>query len=59
MRANRALATTPITDEFLNKLKKTLVPGNYWAKKAPAITACITNPLLDLVWLLWPTRSKR
>ncbi len=28
----------------LDKLKETLAPGNYWAKKAPAITAFITNP---------------
>ncbi len=28
----------------LNKLKETLAPGNYWAKKAPAITAFVTNP---------------
>lgn len=30
--------------EVLGKLKETLAPGNYWAKKAPAITAFITNP---------------
>jgi nitroreductase len=28
----------------LAKLKESLAPGNYWAKKAPAITAFITNP---------------
>lgn len=73
-RANRALATTPITEEVLirlaeaahmapssmnsqpwrmitvkapealNKLKETFAQGNYWAKKAPAITAFVTNP---------------
>ena len=30
--------------EALAKLKETLTPGNYWAKKAPAITAFVTNP---------------
>ncbi|HKL57884.1 MAG TPA: nitroreductase family protein [Sphaerochaeta sp.] len=30
--------------EVLSKLKETLAPGNYWAKKAPAITAFVTNP---------------
>ena len=30
--------------QILAKLKETLTPGNYWAKKAPAITAFITNP---------------
>ncbi len=28
----------------LNMLKETLAPGNYWARKAPAITAFVTNP---------------
>lgn len=28
----------------LDALKKTLSPGNYWALKAPAITAVVTNP---------------
>lgn len=33
-----------VTDsEVLEKLKKTLSPGNYWALKAPAITAVVTN----------------
>ena len=30
--------------QALEKLKETLAPGNYWAKKAPAITAFVTNP---------------
>lgn len=30
--------------EALAKLKETLAPGNYWAQKAPAITAFVTNP---------------
>ena len=29
--------------EALDRLKETLAPGNYWAKKAPAITAFVTN----------------
>lgn len=28
----------------LDSLKATLSPGNYWAQKAPAITAFVTNP---------------
>jgi len=33
-----------VTDsDVLGMLKKTLAPGNYWALKAPAITAVITN----------------
>ena len=32
----------------LDRLKETLSPGNYWAKKAPAITAFITNPAWGL-----------
>lgn len=34
--------------ETLDRLKGTLSPGNYWAKKAPAITAFITNPAWGL-----------
>lgn len=34
--------------EALAKLKETLAPGNYWAKKAPAITAFVTNPAWGL-----------
>ncbi|HKL60000.1 MAG TPA: nitroreductase family protein [Sphaerochaeta sp.] len=30
--------------EALARLKETLAPGNYWAQKAPAITAFVTNP---------------
>jgi len=29
--------------EKLDKLKEALTPGNYWAKKAPAITAVVTK----------------
>lgn len=33
-----------VTDEgMLSKVKQTLSPGNYWAKKAPAIVAVVTN----------------
>ncbi len=34
--------------EALAKLKETLAPGNYWAKRAPAITAFVTNPTWGL-----------
>lgn len=34
--------------QALAKLKDTLTPGNYWAKKAPAITAFVTNPAWGL-----------
>ncbi len=34
--------------EALDKLKETLAPGNYWAKKAPVITAFVTNPAWGL-----------
>jgi nitroreductase len=32
----------------LEALKATLTPGNYWAKKSPAIAAFVTNPDWDL-----------
>jgi len=33
-----------VTDQaILSKVKETLSPGNYWAKKAPAIVAVVTN----------------
>lgn len=33
-----------VTDEkMLSNVKETLSPGNYWAKKAPAIVAVVTN----------------
>lgn len=35
--------------ETLTKLKETLAPGNYWAKRAPAITAFVTNPSWGLI----------
>lgn len=34
--------------EALDKLKETLAPGNYWARKAPVITAFVTNPAWGL-----------
>ncbi|MDT4762713.1 nitroreductase family protein [Sphaerochaeta sp. PS] len=38
-----------VTDPtILASLKGTLTPGNYWAKKAPAITAFVTNPAWGL-----------
>ncbi|MBI9096254.1 MAG: nitroreductase family protein [Sphaerochaeta sp.] len=35
--------------EALDKLKETLAPGNYWARKAPIITAFVTNPTWGLI----------
>jgi len=34
---------TTTETERLNALKETLSPGNYWAKRAPAIIAVVTN----------------
>jgi len=34
---------TVTQDERLSALKETLSPGNYWAKRAPAIIAVVTN----------------
>ncbi len=34
---------TVTEEQQLSKIKQTLSPGNYWAKKAPAIVAVITN----------------
>lgn len=34
---------TVTEEEHLNALKETLSPGNYWAKRAPAIIAVVTN----------------
>lgn len=39
---------TVVDPERLEALKATLTPGNYWAKKSPAIAAFVTSPDWDL-----------
>ena len=39
---------TVVEHEVLDTLKGTLTRGNYWAKKAPVITAVVTNPVWSL-----------
>lgn len=39
---------TVVDPAALEALKATLTPGNYWAKKSPAIAAFVTNPEWDL-----------
>ena len=40
---------TVVDEPVLEKLKATLTAGNYWAQKAPAITAFVINPTWSLV----------
>lgn len=41
---NQPWRLVTVSDEtVLDKLKEALAPGNYWAKKAPALVAVVTN----------------
>jgi len=41
---NQPWRLVTVTDEnVLERLKETLAPGNYWANKAPALVAVVTN----------------